>query len=372
MANVIVKHLFGGISGASGTYTQQTATSWTKGSYSLNADAGWEWELDESTLGSIEVATGTSTTTPAGVVWSKYSVSAVVTPGQLPVNDGSSVSASSPGTLNPVSPGVPAVPDDYIGTFSQTLTDAQKLQARTNVGLPFDVDVDGDILVTMELADVTGTVPDAHVLSRRGGAIVIGDGFTDGGILVEGAHNEMTIEVWANGVMKAYLIEDEMEGATYDIDGEGNYLSIGTAVTSLGDSFLISNSFILRISIPKSVTSFGDYCFMGSALTQIKIPNSVTSIGQYCFSGCGIPTFTIPPSVTVIGEQAFTENSSLTDIYCYVTETIFAAAGNQLTGSRAAGITIHARADDATWDALVAASPTTYQGHNTVTVIKDL
>jgi hypothetical protein len=265
---------------------------------------------------------------------------------------------------------------DFIATFEREpgseLTDEEKLQARTDIGIPFVVDEDGDIVVTMELADVTGTIPDAHVLSRRGSAIVIGDGVTDGGILVEGAHNEMTIEVWANGDMKAYLIEDEMEGATYDIDGEGNYLSIGTAVTSLGDSFLLSNSFILRISIPKSVTSIGDYGCMGSALTQIKIPNSVTSIGEYCFSGCGIPTFTIPPSVTVIGEQAFADNSSLTDIYCHVTETIFGAAGDQLTGSRVAGITIHARADDSTWDSLVAAPPSSYQGHDTVTVIQDL
>jgi hypothetical protein len=256
--------------------------------------------------------------------------------------------------------------------IEQALTDEEKVTVRENIGLPLVVDEDGDIVVTMELADVSGTVPDAHVLSRRGAAIVIGDGFTDGGILVEGAHNELTIEVWANGVMKAYLIEGEIEGATFDIDAEGNYLSIGTAVTSLGDSFLLSNSLILRISIPKSVTSLGDYCFMQSALTQIKIPNSVTSIGQYCFSNCGIPTFTIPPSVTVIGEQAFADNAALTDIYCHVTETIFGAAGDQLTGSRVAGITIHARADDSSWDALVAASPTTYQGHLAVTVIKDL
>ena len=76
-------------------------------------------------------------------------------------------------------------------------------------------------------------------------------------------------------------------------------------VTSIGG--LGGSSDITSITIPNSVTSFGEYAFSGcSGLTSITIPNSVTSIGECAFRGCtGLTSITIPNSVTSIGKKAF-------------------------------------------------------------------
>ncbi len=69
-------------------------------------------------------------------------------------------------------------------------------------------------------------------------------------------------------------------------------------------------------TIPKSVTSIGDYAFDDcDGLTSITIPKSVTSIGDYAFSGCnGLKSITIPNSVTSIGNGAFAHSNGLTSI----------------------------------------------------------
>ena len=49
------------------------------------------------------------------------------------------------------------------------------------IGQPYTVDPSGDIIVSMEIANVTGTVPNKNVLGESGGVISIGDGITAGG-----------------------------------------------------------------------------------------------------------------------------------------------------------------------------------------------
>ena len=69
------------------------------------------------------------------------------------------------------------------------------------------------------------------------------------------------------------------------------------------------------ITIPESVTSFGNYAFFHcSGLTDSPISESVTSIGNYAFCGCsGLTSVTIPAGLTNIGFGAFSSCSGLTD-----------------------------------------------------------
>ena len=69
-------------------------------------------------------------------------------------------------------------------------------------------------------------------------------------------------------------------------------------------------------TIPNSVTSLGDYCFLGcTGLTSITIPNSVTSLGVWCFRDCtGLTSITIPNSVTSLGDYCFSGCTGLTNI----------------------------------------------------------
>ena len=66
-------------------------------------------------------------------------------------------------------------------------------------------------------------------------------------------------------------------------------------------------------TIPKSVTSIGEYAFCEcSGLTSMTIPNSVTSIGDGAFKDCsGLTSVTIGNSVTSIGNSAFEGCSGL-------------------------------------------------------------
>lgn len=426
MATVLVRNLFGGDPAAAGTYTLVEGV-WTKGTYSFSNDGGGagntQWELNNSAGGgsTLETSGLGDTDSPASAPWDEYSVTDINSPGMLPVGGGTGESVSSPGTLNPVAPGVPDKPENYVGTFEQTLTDLQKSQALQNiqleslangyygtatvadrparlalaktlsriiqndlpevmwiliaedpsfdsswVGLPYTVDPNGSILVSMELADVSGTVPDDHVLARRGSAIVKGDGETTGGILVESPHKDMTVVIVGSNNAKFYYAE----GTLGLVDGAATYASIGTAVTILGSS-LFSGTNITAVSIPNSVVEFEEYCFASSSLTSIKIPDSVTTLGEYCLGTIPITTITIPASVTSVGGNILSGCENLTDVNCYISETVFGATPNNLATSGGA-ITLHVRSDDDTWDALVAASPSAYQGNAAVTVIKDL
>ena len=149
---------------------------------------------------------------------------------------------------------------------------------------------------------------------------------------------------------------DSREACNAIIETESNTLIAGcmntiipNSVTSIGDYTFIGCTGLTSITIPQSVTSIGSYAFDGcSGLTSIKvetgntkydsrdncqaiietasntliagcmnstIPNSVTSIGSWAFAGCtGLTSITIPNSVTSIGDGAFSHCTGLTSI----------------------------------------------------------
>ena len=77
----------------------------------------------------------------------------------------------------------------------------------------------------------------------------------------------------------------------------------------------INNTLVTNLVIPNSVTSIGNYAFIGcSGLTSVKIPNSVTSIGGCAFSSCGLTSLEIPESVVSLGNYAFSGCRGLTSI----------------------------------------------------------
>ena len=78
----------------------------------------------------------------------------------------------------------------------------------------------------------------------------------------------------------------------------------------------INGSQVTDLEIPNSVTSIGEYAFLGcTSLASVIIPNSVNSIGKDAFKGCsGLTSVNISNSVTYISEYAFQECSGLTSI----------------------------------------------------------
>ena len=103
----------------------------------------------------------------------------------------------------------------------------------------------------------------------------------------------------------------ESEPATLVLEGSGdmNNWSSGSNVP-----WNACKASITAVTIPKGVTSIGNYAFYECAkLTSVTIPDTVTSIGNYAFSKCSaLKALTIPATVTSIGSGAFASCSELT------------------------------------------------------------
>jgi hypothetical protein len=197
---------------------------------------------------------------------------------------------------------------DLIGIL-WTLIAADEAADASWIGLPYTTDPDGDVVVSMELADVRGTVPDENVLGHLSGIPTIGDGITTNGNNVAMARDQSEITFFAaqaDGAVTSEHIQGEL--ASGDVPSSQRYCSIGRGVTSIGGSAFSSNA-LTSVTIPNSVTSIGNLAFYGNDLTSVTIPNSVTTIGNYAFSNNALTSVTIPNSVTSIGGSAFSSNA---------------------------------------------------------------
>jgi len=114
---------------------------------------------------------------------------------------------------------------------------------------------------------------------------------------------------------------------------------IPSSVTSIGEYAFLGCTGMTSVTIPSSVTDIGKFAFhFCTSLTTVTIPSSVTSIGEYAFNNCkglssvtipdgitiieegtfndcmGLSSVTIPPSVTSIGDEAFSACKGLTSV----------------------------------------------------------
>lgn len=108
-----------------------------------------------------------------------------------------------------------------------------------------------------------------------------------------------------------------------------NYSSIDGSLYTKDKKTLIKYTIKNKDSsftIPKSVTSIGDYAFfMVGNLENISIPDSVTSIGNRAFYFCtSLTSIVIPDNVTIIGNDAFYYCTSLKDVYYTGSEAVWA------------------------------------------------
>ena len=100
--------------------------------------------------------------------------------------------------------------------------------------------------------------------------------------------------------------------------------------------------------IPNSVTSIGDWAFIGCAdLTSVIIPRNVKKIGSGAFGTClGLTTITIPSGVNNIDDGAFTHCENLVSVYF---EGNAPSMGKDVFRKTADEFTIYYRAGTSGW-----------------------
>ncbi len=151
--------------------------------------------------------------------------------------------------------------------------------------------------------------------------IKIGDFYYNLDTINQTAQVAENFDMRGNLIIPSSVILNEVE---YSVTSIGDYAFLGcrgltsvtipNSVTSIGEGAFSGCTGLTSVTIPNSVTSIGNSAFSDcSSLTSVTIPNSVTSIGQSAFFRCtGLTSVTIPNSVTSIGKGAFSACSSLT------------------------------------------------------------
>jgi hypothetical protein len=143
--------------------------------------------------------------------------------------------------------------------------------------------------------------------------------------------------IWNNEYIKGIILPKSLTSiGDYAFVGCTSLMSvtIPNGVTSIGERAFEDCTSLTGVTIPDSVTSIGRYAFVGcTSLTSVTIPGSVTSIGSSAFYGCtSLTSVTIPGSVTSIGSRAFNSCASLTSVTFGAGSNITTAWANDMFG----------------------------------------
>ena len=161
------------------------------------------------------------------------------------------------------------------------------------------------VLQTAWAYDFSATSPSGHTLYYE-----IISGTTNVGVVRPG-----TDSIYNNYISGSVVIPTTVayNGTTYNVTELRPILD--SSSNSYYGSFE-SCSGLTSVTIPNSITSFGDWAFGGcSSLTSITIPDSVTYIGVGAFYDCtGLTSVIIPNAVDTIYNYTFYNCTSLTSV----------------------------------------------------------
>ncbi len=127
--------------------------------------------------------------------------------------------------------------------------------------------------------------------------------------------SEGTLRIFGKGKMNNYWWTDAETRGPWSLNPAIRSVIIEDGITYIGSYSFNGCTNLTSISIPSSVTGFGQWAFSGTGLTSINIPESVTNLGSYTFNGCtALTSITIPESVTVIPLGTFKRCHSLSSV----------------------------------------------------------
>ncbi len=108
--------------------------------------------------------------------------------------------------------------------------------------------------------------------------------------------------------------QDQTLAGNIVIPEKVSYNGADYTVTSMTD-YAFQSTAITGITLPESLTSWGERCFWWSKLESIVVPKSVTSLPASCFHGCeNLKSVTLHDGITSIGSDCFNGCTSLESI----------------------------------------------------------
>ena len=106
-----------------------------------------------------------------------------------------------------------------------------------------------------------------------------------------------------------------IETWTLDSYGQPTSIELKSGVTSIPESWQVSNHALSSVTIPNTVTTIGESAFTDcTSLVTVNVPSGTTSLSAQAFYGVGCSAITIPNTVTTVGSFLFSHNVNTMDI----------------------------------------------------------
>lgn len=182
-----------------------------------------------------------------------------------------------------------------------------------------------------------------YLYSQMEELIPVRDGYTFGGWFFDTGLTQKDADISSSNAVTAYawwVEEDKPSSYRYDFTDKGavilGYLSDATVcrlpsyiggkpIVEIGER-AFSETNIVSISFPNTVTKLGAYAFYGcDALEKINpietetesvniVLSGITSIGAYAFSGCTFTEINLPDSLKVLSDGVFADCKNLASV----------------------------------------------------------
>ena len=128
-----------------------------------------------------------------------------------------------------------------------------------------------------------------------------------------------TLKISGSGVLT------DTEEAWADLYPYINHAIVNDGITEIGDGAFYDCRSLMTVEIPDNITRIGESAFAEClSLQAIDIPDTVTEIGDCAFADClSLETVNLDTQLESVGFGAFGNCQSLTDIYVYLSDTVF-------------------------------------------------